>query len=172
MAKARKVAGGRGGRPQMRTVRKGGWTEAKKTAFFVELAATCNVSAALAKVGMGAPQVYNLRQSDAAFRARWNAALSEGYARLELMLLERAMIGTVRTVRKADGRTETMTEYPNAIALQLLRMHRDTVARHEAEPEPGAVEELRDKIARKLTALAKRVEAEEAAKAARGKQGG
>jgi hypothetical protein len=50
-----------------------------------------------------------------------------------------------------------MREYPNQIALHLLKMHRDSAA--EAIEEPGEVdiEELRERLFDKLQRLRKRI---------------
>ena len=167
MAKAKRIGtrparmelvGGR--KPQMRK-KKGGWTAAKRKAFIDELAATCNVAASLRKVRMSDTSVYRLRKQSAQFRAEWAEALREGYAKLEMMLLERAMNGTVKTVTRADGAVDKTHEYPNHIALQLLRLHKDSAAAAEAEHDPEEMEEVRQRIARKLEAVRKRLEREQ-----------
>lgn len=144
---------------QKRKVRRGGWTAKKKAAFLDHLAATCNVAASARKVRMGEGGVYALRRRCAEFRAGWALALAEGYARLELMLLERAMNGTVKTVTRANGAVETTHEYPNALALSLLSRHRASVAEAEAEHDEEELEEVRRRILRKLEAVRKRAAA-------------
>jgi hypothetical protein len=151
------IAGGK--RPQMRKVRKSGWTAAKRKKFIEELAATCNVAASLRKVRMKDASVYELRKRSAEFRAQWAEALREGYAKLEMMLLERAMNGTVKTVTRAGGAIDKTHEYPNAIALSLLRLHKDNVAEGEAQHHPDDMEAVRKRILRKLAAVKKRYEA-------------
>ena len=91
----------------------------------------------------------------AAFRAAWAEALAEAYRNLELMMLERAMNGTVKTVTRADGSIDRTHEYPNAIALTLLRLHRDSAAaaEEEAEASEADVEELRARILRRIQRL-------------------
>lgn len=153
------LKGGR--RPQLIKGRKGGWTAAKRKAFTAELAATCNVAASLRVVGMSTSSLYRLRQRSAEFRAQWAEALREGYAKLELTLLDRAMNGTVKTVIRADGSVDKTIEYPNAIALALLRMHKDSVAEAAAEHDSVEIEDVRKRIARKLAMVRKRIEQEE-----------
>ena len=143
---------GAGGRPQL-CRRRRGLTAARQEKFFATLAATCNVSRACRAAGIGRDCVYNYRRESAAFRARWAEAVRESYARLELMMLERMMNGTVKTRTRADGSVETIHEHPNAIALQLLRLHRQTAAEAETEYEPEDVEEVRKRIADKLERL-------------------
>jgi len=138
--------------------RKDEWTEAQKERFLVELAASCNVSHALRKVRKSSSSLYRLRRREAEFRAGWSQALSEGYAKLELELLDRAMNGTVKTVVRGDGRTETITEYPNNIALALLKAHKETAAEAEAEYDSAQIEEVRERIIRKLGIVRQRME--------------
>ena len=156
---------GKGKKPQMRKTRRGGWTAAKQRKFIEELAATCNVAASLRRVRMSARGVYDLRKRSAEFRAEWAGALCEGYAKLEMMLLDRAMNGTVKTVTRANGTVDKTHEYPNALALRLLKMHKDAVADAEAEHHPEEMEEVRRRIVRKLAAVKKRAEAAKAPKA-------
>ena len=87
---------GRTGRPQL--VKKAGrFTAARQEAFFATLADTCNVTRAIRAAGVSRRTVYAHRIKHAAFRARWAEVLRESYARLELMMLERAINGTVKT---------------------------------------------------------------------------
>lgn len=145
-------------RPLLRKPKRNSFTAARQDRFFAELAATCNVNAACRKARVSKPTVYRHRRSSAAFRTRWREAVGEAYAALELMMLDRAMNGTVRTVTAADGSVEkTIHEYPNAVALTLLRMHRDTVAEAEAEPDQDDVDEVRERIARRIARLRARI---------------
>ena len=67
--------------------------KARQRLFLDHLAATCNVRLAAAAAGVSPQCVYQRRERDADFRARWGAAIEEGYAALELRLLEAAMGG-------------------------------------------------------------------------------
>ena len=167
------VTGGK--RPQVRKGSKDGWTAAKRARFLEALAETCNIAESLRRVKMGASGLAKLRARDAAFRAGWAVAIREAVARLEVVLLERALNGTVKTVVKAGGQTETMHEYPNAIALQLLRMHRGEAGEGGGFAAAGAaadggyeedMEELRKRVMRKLAGVRRRLEREGRAGAA------
>lgn len=70
--------------------------KARKAVFLEHLAATCNVQASAAVAGVAVQTVYNHRMKDAEFRAGWNAAIEQGYARLEAALLARAAAGEGR----------------------------------------------------------------------------
>jgi hypothetical protein len=146
-----------GARPKARKQRPHEWTDEKKEIFLGSLAATCNVELSAKAAGMRPAGAYEVRLRDAAFRRGWALALREGYAKLELTLLERALNGTVKTRRRADGSTDETREYPNAVALSLLRMHRESVQEAEAEHDEDELEEVRERIARKLKDLAARI---------------
>ena len=55
------------------------FTQAKQDRFFETLATTCNVEAAVRAAKVASSTVYRERARSAAFRARWAAALAEGY---------------------------------------------------------------------------------------------
>lgn len=145
-----------GGKPKLKRRHPREWTKAKTEAFVAALAETCNVTAAAAAAGISHSAVYARRLRDAEFRASWAVALREGYARLELMLLERAMNGTVKTVERSGGGVDRTTEYPNAMAMRLLHLHRSSAAAAEAEPAPEDIEAVRERILRKLAAVKRR----------------
>lgn len=162
MARTRKpgarlvLSGGKA--PRLRKPRKTDWTVAKRDVFIATLAATCNIQESCRVARVSDTTVYKKREICAEFRALWLGALRTAYARLELMLLERGMNGTVKTVTRADGSIDRTHEYPNHIALQLLRMHKDTVAAAEEEHDPDEIEAARRRIVRKLAAVRRRIE--------------
>lgn len=149
------VAGGK--RPQARKRRANDWTAAKERKFLAALGATCNIERSARQARVGTTTVYRRRERCARFRAGWAQALREGYAKLELTLLERSLNGTVKTRRRPDGSTDETHEYPNAVALSLLRMHRDSAREAEAEHDPEEIEEVRERLARKLRAVRARI---------------
>jgi hypothetical protein len=173
MARGIKLQGGK--RPQLRKVRKGGFAAAKQERFFKALAETCNISASCRRARVSRDTIDRYRKSDGAFRARFADVKRGAYERLELATVERALNGSVKTVTKPDGSVQTMHEYPLAIAIQLLRMHRESVAKTEAAEalEETDADELRARLADKLERLRKRMEQEEKEeKEERGKGGG
>jgi len=148
-------------RPAVREASGRAFGRGKRDVFLLELGATCNVAVAARKAGVGKATVYKHRRADAPFRAAWARALGEGYARLEVELLERALNGTTKTVTKAEGRTERTHELPNALALQLLRMHREDVrGADEMDGPEDDIQEARDRLTRKLDALRRRLDVE------------
>ena len=87
-----KGSGGSGGgrRVQVARARLKQWTPRIEDRFLAVLAATCNVKAACAEVGMTAASAYAHRQRWPAFAARWDRTVEEGFERLEIALLQNA----------------------------------------------------------------------------------
>jgi hypothetical protein len=69
--------------PQETATRPSGW----KTSFFEALAETSDVIASAARVNVPVRTINKLKRDDAAFAAKWLAALHEGYDHLEMELL-------------------------------------------------------------------------------------
>ena len=153
-----------GKRAQVRRASKRNWSKAKERTFLSALAETCNVRRACEEAGVSNSQAYRRRKTNAAFRAGWMEALGAAYQKLELVLLERALNGTEKIVTKVDGREERMREYPNQIALALLRMHRDSAVEAQAEIPADDIEAIRERLVEKLMRLKQRYEQEEAEK--------
>jgi hypothetical protein len=124
--------------------------------FFVAIADTCNVVRSAKAAGFSANWAYRKRKFDAAFRNGWAAAVREGYAKLELVLLERAMKGTPKLVRTARGTDRVMREYSTALAVALLRRHADTADSAAYEPGQDEMNEVRERILEKLEGLRRR----------------
>lgn len=146
-------------RPQLRERSKRDWSEEKAAEFLCVLAETCNVSEACRQSGITISVAYRRRKSDAAFRAAWIEAVGAAYQKLELVLLERAFVGTEKVITRRDGSEERMTEYSNQLGLTLLKMHRDTAIEAAPESEPENIEEIRERLFNKLERLRKREEA-------------
>ncbi|WP_294120859.1 hypothetical protein [Sphingomonas sp.] len=127
--------------------------------FFATLADTCNVVRSAKAAGFAANWAYRRRKFDAAFRNGWVAAVREGYAKLELVLLERAIKGTPKLVRTAKGTDRVMREYSTALAVALLRRHAETADNAAFEPSGDELREIRERILEKLRRLKQRDEA-------------
>ncbi len=147
------VLGGYRGSPQRRTGRRSDWTQKMSEQFVETLADTCNVTLAAASIGRSIANVYKWKGKDASFRAAWDRALAVGYSRLELMLLERALHGVEKVVVARDGTSSVMREYPDRVALTLLRMHRETAALAEESVDGREHEEACDRIIARLERL-------------------
>ena len=149
-----------GNQTKFREPTKRDWTKRKESAFLTVVAETCNVTLACRETGVSVSAAYARRKKNAAFRAAWGEAIAVAYRRLELLLLERSFNGTEKVVTRKDGSEERVREYPNAIALQLFKMHKDTAEVAEREPVSGELEELRAKLQGKVERLRQRLIAE------------
>lgn len=147
----------RGGKPKMRRPGKRDWTAAKEEAYVNALAETCNLTIAAAKAGVSVSSARERRKTNARFRAGCAEAVAFGYHRLELATLERALNGTEKIIIRKDGSEERIREYPLAVALTLLRMHRETAAEAVNEPDEQDIEQVRERIFEKLQRLRKRL---------------
>lgn len=154
-------------KPQLKKRGKRDWSKEKAAKFLPVLAETCNVSEACRRSGVPMTVAYRRRKMDAAFRAAWVEAIAIGYQRLEALLLDRAFNGTEKVITRKDGSEERVLEYPNQIALQLLKMHRETAAEADTELPADDVHEIRERLVRKLQRLKKRNEEEQEAERAR-----
>ena len=148
--------------PQLKKRAKRDWSKAKAKAFLGVLSSTCNVSEACRQSGVPMTVAYRQRKLDAAFRAAWMQAIAIGYQRLEALLLDRAFNGTEKIVTRKDGSEERIREYPNQIALHLLKMHRETAMEADNEMAPDDIAEIRKRLVQKLQRLKKRDEEQEA----------
>ena len=149
-------------RPQLRQRHPRDWSKAKAHKFLSVLAETCNVSAACRRSKVPMTVVYRRRKMDAGFRASWLEAIAEAYQRLELVLLDRAFNGTEKVIRRKDGSEERMREYSNQLGLTLLKMHRETAMEADSELPAEEVDEIRERLVRKLQRLKRRDEEQEA----------
>ena len=149
-----------GRKAQMRKASRRNWSKAKELEFLSALAETCNVTRAAEMAGVSTTCAYRRRKSDAGFRGAWMQAIGAAYHRLEMVLLERAFVGAEKIVRRKDGSEERLVEYPNQLALSLLKMHRDTAVEADRDFEPSDVEEIRERLIQKLQRLRKRDGAE------------
>jgi hypothetical protein len=164
-------------RVQAKKRAKDGWTAAKRALFIETLKTTCNIAASLRKVRMSRSGLDKLCARNGGFRAEMAEARRQAYRDLEYFALEKLMAGTVKTVTKADGKVETVHEYPLHLALQLLRLHRDAApdggaagVADEADAEPSEEQrmEVVERLMRKLGKLRERMRREEEAAAAAG----
>ena len=175
-----------------------GWTPERQIAFIEALADTGSVDAACKAVNMSTVGAYHLRRQSGAtsFRKAWETALQLGVARVEDVVMDRALngveeplysygklVGTRRRYndrllmfilrnrapdRFAEGKPKAM----NAIdRMEVERLKKQWRAEWEAEQPPEtrnvSAEEVRARIDRKIEELRTRVEAERALQWAR-----
>jgi hypothetical protein len=131
----------------------------KRTKLFLDhLSERCNVAEALAVSGLASSSLYHKRRSCAKFRAAWDAALEQGYSRLEADLLDRALNGENQQVLNRKGDIVTLKKISNALGLALLKQHGVRVAAiralHGTNHDEHAME-AKIAIIRKLEQLAR-----------------
>jgi hypothetical protein len=136
--------------------RAAGWTAAKEEIFFRELATVCNVSAALRACGMArhSRSVYDRRRTVTAFRGKWEQAVDEGYAMLDLEMLERGRFGDTRPPPENEVE-KRLREVPTSLGLQLLKLYH---ARKGRGAGAAAAPQQAYKAARRIDAAALRRE--------------
>lgn len=142
--------------PKLRAGHQGDISETQIETFFATLGETCNVARAARTAGIAKSWAYRRRKRDSGFRNAWAEAVREGYARLELILLERAMKGTPKLVRTAKGNDRVMREYSTALAVALLKRHADTADSASYEPAEAELAEIRERILERLERLRQR----------------
>ena len=132
-----------------------------RKAFLEHLAATCNVVRSAEAAGIHYRTAYRTRMEDPAFRADWGRALEQGYARLEMIVLERAMRGGEPIALSGDAEAPASEPWDRDLALQLLREHKRGLAgvgKAGAPPTRATIEEARELLFKKLKALGVRPE--------------
>ena len=143
--------------PKRRARSKQDITDEQIETFFATLADTCNVMRSAKAARFTANWAYRKRKLDAGFRAGWARAVAEGYAKLELVLLDRAMNGMVKRV-PSGGTEKRIREYPNQLAMALLKRHAETAGAIDNMLSEEEAEEVRERI---LAKLAKKREQDE-----------
>ena len=88
----------------------------------------CNVTAALKEAGLGrqSRDVYDRRRRDPEYRGRWDEAIGESYAMLELEMLARSRHGENRPPPTTEAERR-LRELSDRQALNLLRLHKSGV---------------------------------------------
>lgn len=134
--------------------------KARRETFLEHLAATCNVTASAAVAEVSFSAVYRCRMRDAEFRAAWQAAIEQGYARLEAALIARATRGDGRPEVRGDKIVEG-PDAPETIdwdkAMELLKHHQRGLAGRTADNRPQAqrvpIEVVAAKLVKRIKAL-------------------
>ena len=128
-------------------------TDTQLETFFVTLTETCNVARSARAAGFNAATAYRRRKTDAGFRKAWAEAVREGYAKLELVLLERVIKGTPKPMFRKDGSVRIIREYSTALAVTLLKRHADLADSAGHEPAGEELAEIRARILERLDKL-------------------
>lgn len=139
--------------------------DARRAAFLEHLAISSSVKESMTVASIANSTLYAWKNNDPDFEVAWMKALAEGYALLEMEMLERARQGVERKIFYHGEHKETVRDYDHKTALALLRMHKESVAlvraaqaelvaELAAEPEP-----VRDTLDEKLKKINVRLRA-------------
>ncbi len=138
-------------------VRQGRWSAKVEAAFLAELTATANVNAAARAAGVTPQCVYLRRKHYPAFKAEWDAAVAEGFARIETLLVCAAT--TTLEPEPLSARAHEGPEMSVDQAIKIWLTHRaggPGAIKHRlggvARREPD-IEEVRAEIMRKVAAI-------------------
>lgn len=160
-----KRAGGVPG-PQLKAVRKRGWTAARRQRFLTTLAQTCNVSEAARAAGKELTNAYYLKKVDPGFARAWGEALTIGYDELETLMLREALFGSEQEEVTLDGEgavkgRKIKRGHPHTIGIRLLTSHRKEAlaARGEMMRDRADGEEAREQLRAALAEVRARREA-------------
>jgi hypothetical protein len=146
------------GKDGLKVVRSTGarWTEAAADMFLDRLAASCNVMLAADAAGFRVETVYKHRREDPVFAQRWQAALEQGYARIEMALVRRAADAMEGL---APDPATPIPEMTVDQALKVLSRHRASVEGRgrgrRGWTRPRSLDEVSESILVKLEAIAR-----------------
>jgi hypothetical protein len=131
------------------------WTDESEARFLDHLAASCNVTHSAGLTGFSREAIYKRRRNDPGFAERWQAALEQGYARIEMLLVQRATETLEGHVPDPDT---PLAEMNVRDAINVLQLHRAAVKGEGRSPgwraRPRSLDEMRDSILAKLEAIA------------------
>ncbi|MES2445246.1 MAG: hypothetical protein V4574_20670 [Pseudomonadota bacterium] len=151
-AGTRAWAGGKDG-PQIVASKGKRWTDEAEARFLDQLAASCNVTLAAKAAGFSATAIYNRRRTDPGFAERWQAALDQGYVRIEMLLVRRA----TEVLERGPDPELPLPDMTVRDALAILNLHRGTVKGEGKYPgwraRPRSLDEMRDSILTKFEAI-------------------
>jgi hypothetical protein len=130
------------------------WSQEVEELFFDVLAATCNVRRACAEAGVAHTSVYRRRRLRPDFAAKWQAAVEQGYARLEVEFLR----ACAESVQGCEFAADRMIGPVGAdTVLKLLGLHRAAATGQGKRPgvraTPPSVEQVRAEILRRVAAI-------------------
>lgn len=103
-------------------------TEIQLQIFLEVLSESCNVRRAAALAGFAPSAAYKLRRSNPDFAEAWQAALESGYARLEMALIERAIMTIEAASDSNPDAIPVVGAMTVAQAMDLMNKHRASIA--------------------------------------------
>lgn len=130
------------------------WTDEAEEIFLDHLAATCNYTLSAKRTGFSREAIYKRRRRDPGFAARCHAAIAQGVARIDALLVSAAEDMLEGRAPDPDSPLAAMT-VKDAIAI--LKLHRPSVTGEGRRPgwrgRPRSLDEVKDSILRKLSAI-------------------
>lgn len=130
------------------------WCEETEERFLDCLAVHCNVTMACQEAQVAATTVYRQRRKRADFAHKWQAALEQGYARLELGLVEAANRALSGEQLSAESPVAAMSA---ETALRVLQLHRASTTgqgkRSGWQAPPRKLEDVQDSILRRIESI-------------------
>jgi hypothetical protein len=151
-----------GGGAQLKRAGHDRWSQRKEKLFFDELAATANVKRAAKAAGVSTQAVFARRLREAHFRAKWAAVLETGRASIEMHLVEaanRSFEPDELDVGDAQPKV-TVAEAIRIVQAHGSKAQRDAIANpfadQAASMSADEVEELRERIFKKMQRLSER----------------
>lgn len=134
------------------------WSNTAELIFLEHLAASANVLASAAEAGFSTTAIYKRRMKEPAFAVRWQQALEQGYARLEMQLVETATSSLAGDEINPDKPIPRMTpeEAMNLLKLHRAQVHGGKAQRYDWRTKPVDVEAVKAEIIRKARALTPR----------------
>ena len=138
------------------------WNAERRAIFLGELAQTANVAASAREAGMPENSPYPERRKNEAFRIGWEAALDEGFMKLEMLLLERATYGDAvpppQDAKAGEAKVgERQRAIPTALALSLLKLRQGRMKSKAPPQRPMRGAKLRDQLAARLAEINRRL---------------
>jgi hypothetical protein len=157
------VRASKAGKPCVLRAGEGRWCVDGEKVFLAELSASANVRAAARAAGISTVAVYNRRRQWPGFRAAWDEAKAEGYARLEMALLHAATATLDPESEVAEAAREDAFAGPEMSVDQAMKLlfHRDGAQGARGGRGRGFgwrrklpdIEEVRAELLRKVAAM-------------------
>jgi len=129
------------------------WTDAIEQDFLDHLATTSNVRASCEAAGIGSDAVYRRRREHPDFERKWDAALAQGYARLEMGVVCAAAesVEGITFTERAIGPVSADQ------AIKLIGLHRAAVKGEGKRPgqraKPPSIEQVLETVRRRAAAI-------------------
>lgn len=130
------------------------WTDEAEEIFLDHLGATCNYTLSAKRTGFSRQAIYQRRRRDAGFAERCQAAIAQGVARIDALLVEGA---EAMLEGRAPDPASPIAAMTVQDAIAILKLHRPSVTGEGRRPgwrgRPRSLDEVKESILRKLAAI-------------------